>query len=118
VAVEGTARLRCSRCLEDFETGIRTGFTVEFRERVEGPEDEDVQLYSGDYVDLGEQVRQNLILSLPMKPLCKPDCEGLCPQCGKNLNYGRCSCDGGPVDARLAALGEWLKARQGRGSES
>lgn len=73
--------LNCSRCLED----IKTGF------------DRKVQLnYAVDnldpIIDLDADIREEIILSYPVKPLCKDGCKGLCPKCGKNLNEGGCNC--------------------------
>ena len=59
-------------------------------------------------LDLREAIRQNLLLALPMQPLCKETCAGLCPQCGKNLNEGSCNCQP-PIDERLSALADLLK---------
>ena len=55
-------------------------------------------------LDLHEGVRQYILMSEPAKPLCRPDCKGLCPECGNNLNQTTCSCDRTPIDPRLAAL--------------
>ena len=70
--------LCCGRCLEEFSQLINTkgiySYTVELT----------------DVVDITEDVRQEIILAYPMIALCKEDCKGLCPQCGKNLNNGLC----------------------------
>ena len=117
---EGVARLRCSRCLEEFALPVRTEFRVEFREALPGEnieDKEDVVLYSGDYVDMDEELRQHLILALPMKPLCNEACKGLCPGCGANLNESNCSCETRPIDPRLAGLEELQARLKGRGGE-
>ncbi len=67
-----------------------------------------VPIRDTDVVDLGELVRQLLILSVPPRSLCRPDCRGLCPQCGQNLNEGQCQCDQQQVDPRLAPLQKLL----------
>ena len=51
-----------------------------------------VGYYQGDRLDLGEVVREQVLLGLPLKPLCREDCQGLCPRCGKNRNAGPCGC--------------------------
>jgi uncharacterized protein len=51
-----------------------------------------VGYYEGDRLDLGEVVREQVLLGLPLKPLCREDCHGLCPRCGKNRNAGACGC--------------------------
>jgi len=71
----------CSRCLEDFETGFKKN--LEFHYPVDNSE---------WMLDLGPDIRDEIILDYPVKPLCIPDCRGLCPKCGKNLNEGGCSC--------------------------
>ena len=63
--------------------------------------------YRDDKIDLGEVVREQLYLALPMKPLCQEDCKGLCPVCGVNRNRETCTCQQEWVDPRMAALAEW-----------
>jgi uncharacterized protein len=119
VSMKGSASLRCGRCLAKFETPIFSDFRVEYREGLRGEANEgDVASYSGDHIDLDEEIRQNLILSLPMRALCNEACKGLCPSCGADLNQGGCSCDGAPVDFRLAGLREFQARLRGRGGES
>jgi uncharacterized protein len=68
--------------------------------------DDDLGLseYSGDEIDLGQMMREQFYLALPMKPLCRPDCKGLCPVCGKNRNRETCSCESTWVDPRFEVL--------------
>ena len=56
-------------------------------------------------IDLTEAVQEQILLSLPLRPLCREDCKGLCPGCGEDLNKGACGCSGKAVDPRLAVLG-------------
>jgi uncharacterized protein len=67
-------------------------------------EDVDISYYRDDRIDLNELLREQFYLALPMKPLCRDDCKGLCPQCGTNLNTGACSCATQWEDPRLAPL--------------
>jgi uncharacterized protein len=60
--------------------------------------------YEHDEIDLGQLMREQFYLSLPMKPLCRVDCKGLCPSCGTNLNRGSCDCKREWEDPRFAAL--------------
>lgn len=60
--------------------------------------------YDGDAIDLGQMMREQFYLALPMKPLCRPDCQGLCPVCGKNRNRETCSCESTWVDPRFEVL--------------
>jgi uncharacterized protein len=59
-------------------------------------------------LDLTEVVRQALFLAMPMNPICKDDCAGLCPQCGSNLNQEQCQCERDTVDPRLEVLRQLL----------
>ncbi|MGE5484681.1 MAG: YceD family protein [Ignavibacteriales bacterium] len=119
VKAEAVANLRCGRCLESFELPVSTRFRVEFREGTgPAPEDEDVALYSGDYIDLSDEVRQNIIVSLPMKPLCDEACKGLCPWCGVNLNVRQCACEPPVRDERWSVLEKLGTGLKGQGSES
>ena len=63
--------------------------------------------YRDEKIDLGEVVREQLYLALPMKPLCREDCKGLCPVCGVNRNRETCTCQQEWVDPRMAALKDW-----------
>lgn len=86
--VGGTWTLECSRCL------------VEHSETHEEAFEEVYPLDQGT-IDTTEDVRQNLLLTVPGKPLCRTDCRGLCPHCGKNLNEGPCQCKS-PAEQRGA----------------
>lgn len=110
-------QLACSRCLEPLTTPVEINFEEEFFPTIdiqsglpiEAPEDDKAALIDANHVlDLGEMVRQYLLLSLPMHPLCREDCAGLCPHCGHNLNEGPCACPLEPVDSRWATLSELL----------
>ena len=107
-------RLVCSRCLDSTPHIVRRDYRLIFETR-EAPPDvdetelDDVDLDTDDYpsegLDLRPILAEQVLLDLPMKPLCGDDCLGLCAQCGKNLNHERCDCEA-PVDPRLSALGE------------
>ena len=109
---EASARLACSRCLEELET--RVAPTVDLHlipeprgghEEVElGPDDLEVDFYRGDTLDVGRLLQGETHLALPMKPLCQTDCRGLCSVCGGNRNVNRCACEASRVDPRLAPL--------------
>lgn len=103
-------KMTCDRCAEDFETDMEFNILESFKEAenigdTEGEDiNPDITYFTGDSIDLDEWVYTNLILSMPAKHLCRDDCKGLCPNCGKNLNEGACSCDTRPVDPRFSAL--------------
>ena len=69
-----------------------------------GPADLDVATYVDEQIDLEEALRAELLLALPIAPLCRDDCKGLCARCGKDLNEGPCACPPEPKDDRWAAL--------------
>lgn len=118
--VEATVELTCGRCLEPFTLSIPLSLEEQFYPTIDVvtgialPEIENELVFPIDQnhqLDLSEAIRQNLLLALPMQPICKEDCAGLCPQCGKNLNEGPCSCEP-PIDERLSVLGDLLKGMQ------
>jgi uncharacterized protein len=83
------------------------------------PEEEGIFTIGGDHVlDLSEAIRQYAIMALPMAPICRPDCAGLCPECGQNLNQGSCACRAIARDARWEALREWVQRQGGEGQSS
>jgi len=98
--LEALAHLECVRCLESLEVVIRaplqifaerpTGRRGEFAEELE--RDDFMMFHDGRRLDLREQARETLLLEVPMAPRCRPDCLGLCPHCGANLNQGPCGC--------------------------
>jgi uncharacterized protein len=110
-----TARLECSRCLEPVQVELAGKFetlyvpdTGPYASRMGRRDfewgDQRVSFYSGSTIDLTDELRQCLLLELPLKPLCRPDCAGLCPQCGQNLNEGLCECKPDEGDDAWAAL--------------
>ena len=110
--------LSCSRCVEPFPMPVDTAFDLRFLpasdmaredEREVQDEDLDTSYYRDDKIDLNELLREQFYLALPMKPLCREDCKGLCPQCGTNWNTGTCACRTEWEDPRLAALKELMK---------
>jgi uncharacterized protein len=76
-------------------------------------EDLDFSVYEGDAIDLDELVREQILLALPTRQLCRDDCKGLCPACGADLNAQSCECPAAETDPRWAALKE-LKSNDER----
>ena len=96
--LEAELILSCSRCLQKYSSPIK----LDISEDVMKSEMEDEEeLYLDDIIV------DNIILSLPMKPLCSEDCKGICPECGQNLNEGECDCEVETVDPRLSKLKEF-----------
>lgn len=103
----------CSRCLRPLEETLSIDFEEEFQSTVDlrsglplrQPADPDAFLIDSQHIlDLSEAVRQYREASLDMQPLCRPDCRGLCPACGKDLNTGDCDCQRGVYDSRWSGL--------------
>ena len=119
ILMTGTLNTRinavCSRCLGAFDQPLPLKLEEEFLPvvdpstgaRLPCPGEDNVFVIDANLeIDLGEVVRQYILLALPMKPLCREDCAGLCSSCGHNLNLGPCSCspDVAPRFAELAKL--------------
>lgn len=113
--------LLCDRCLAPARTPLAVEFDTSFIPReVEAAKEENVELaaedlilsaYDDDAVDLDELVREQIMLAIPSRRLCKEDCKGLCLKCGTDLNAGHCSCEQGEADPRWSALAD-LKSRE------
>jgi len=103
-----TAELLCScdRCGETFESVKETELDAVIVEDNTGG-DPDLFLLDGDEIDLDEILSTIFVLDMETKFLCKPDCKGLCPTCGKNLNLGPCGCRKS-IDPRFAVLEQLL----------
>ena len=94
----------CDRCGEETITPFERSFKHTAVQSLVG-ENEDDYLEAPDFaLELDAPVTADILLSLPSKHLCKEDCKGLCPKCGKNLNEGDCGCDLREVDPRLEIL--------------
>jgi uncharacterized protein len=118
--VQAQVELQCGRCLEPFVTTIEAPLDELFKQTIDvvsgapvptepgESEDEAFPIDQNHILDLTEPVRQALLVSLPMRPLCKDDCRGLCPTCGTNWNVATCDCPTEEVDPRFAALSELL----------
>ena len=120
--LSGVEHERCSRCLRDIEVPIHVEFEEEFSSTVDArtgaplpaPEDADAFGIDGQQqLALGEAVRQWWTATVPMQPLCRPDCAGLCSRCGKDLNDGPCLC-APEGDERWAVLGQLANKLEGK----
>lgn len=99
----------CDRCAAPFHRDIDFPIDVVLVSELASEDNEDEWVFplAGDSADLDDIVRTVFVLNLDSKLLCKDDCKGLCPGCGKNLNDGVCTCEREP-DPRLAALRQFL----------
>ena len=103
----------CARCLEAVPYDVNRPFELLYRpqsvnigpeEREMQDKDAEVAFYEGDGVELADLTREQVLLALPIKTVCREACKGLCPQCGKNFNYGECHCEPVAGDPRWDAL--------------
>ena len=109
--VKTSGRFTCDRCLEDFDTDLELDYRMTYvyeMNDAEGLDQDEVTVIhaSTNVIDIADDVRDYILLTVPMKLLCKDDCAGLCRKCGKNLNHGPCSCPADDVDPR------WEKLKQ------
>jgi uncharacterized protein len=79
--IDACLRTSCSRCLNEFDISLKKNLKLNY------PADKLEPI-----IDLDTDIREEIILDYPLKPLCKPNCKGLCLKCGINLNEGRCNC--------------------------
>jgi uncharacterized protein len=110
--------MNCSRCLEPFALPLQLNLEEEFRPLIDivtgarlpqTQDDEPATLIDEHHIlDLSEVVRQDILLAIPVSPVCRSKCAGLCLTCGKNLNDGPCDCKPDKIDPRLAALKQLL----------
>lgn len=108
-----TVEFQCSRCLKTFSRDMDVNVNVVYHpvEELKGEEkyeikgDElDTGFYRGDELDIQDLVTEQILLNVPMKPLCSESCRGICPKCGADLNLNTCTCEMKEIDPRLAVL--------------
>ncbi len=114
--------LTCSRCLKSFDRKIHKGFELDFLpDPVMETEEEEVALtytdldvgfYRDDGLDVRAVISEQIVLEIPMQPICREACKGLCDQCGADLNEGDCNCQDQTIDPRFESLLD-LKKRLG-----
>lgn len=126
VKVKTEVIVECARCLETFDEAVSGEFSLVVRKLRKGeilrsPSDEseesdenDILVIDNDTneVEIGEYIHDALLLELPLKPVCREDCLGLCSVCGANLNEGDCGCKKGPSDGRWNVLSELLDKKE------
>ena len=108
---ESNVGVSCSRCLAESAVPIRLSFVEEYIPAIDVTTGLPVKIPAGSFsidknhiLDLSEALQQYALLEIPMKSLCKPDCKGLCPKCGENLNTNSCKCSSKATDPRWSTL--------------
>lgn len=113
--INANAEVECTRCLTPIEENLKIPFRAVFiapehyteeKETEVNAEDLDVSIIENDEINLTELVREQILLNLPEKVLCREDCRGLCPICGINKNTQSCNCEESQTDPRWAKLKE------------
>jgi uncharacterized protein len=111
--VETRAQLECDRCLKPLELPVSADFALDYitgavyesgSTAALSEEELSVSVFDGESIDLDEIVKEQVLLAVPARTLCREDCKGFCPDCGIDLNTGQCNCAADEVDPRWAAL--------------
>jgi len=111
--LETQVEIECDRCLKPLESVINNDFGLEYITDSEykasnivelSEEDLAVSVFDGEAIDVDELVKEQLLLSLPSRSLCREDCKGICPVCGADKNSSNCNCESSEGDPRWAAL--------------
>jgi uncharacterized protein len=111
--VETRAQVECDRCLKPVELPVNVDFTLEYisdsdYESIETAElteaEMSVSVFDGAAIDVDEIVKEQILLAVPTRMLCREDCKGICPECGMDRNTGECNCVTNDTDPRWAAL--------------
>lgn len=116
VQFSGAFSLDCARCLEPFEWPVEVDFQEEFLPSISlatgaplpTSEDDALRIDERHVLDLKEIARQYLTIAIPIQPVCRPDCAGICPGCGADLNTTPCRCETGVVSDQFSALAALL----------
>ena len=112
--ITARAQVECDRCLQSVDLPVETSFDVsyvpaaDYTSEAEAAElqEEDLSLsvFDGETIDVDDLVREQVLLALPTRALCREECKGLCPVCGADKNNDSCACESKEVDPRWAAL--------------
>jgi uncharacterized protein len=110
--LRGALETPCARCLEPARISLDVPLTVTFVDKAaetggDTDDEDDVVFFDGDEIDLGTELRDEILLAMPINPLCQDGCLGLCPVCGGNRNSAPCDCEERQrgVTSKLSALG-------------
>jgi len=115
--VNSRVRLPCGRCLNEYETSLKSRFDLTFAHRISGAEEieepQEIEIsadeagmiyFEGEAINLQDGIQEQVIMAFPIRSLCRESCKGLCAGCGSDLNEGDCGCDRQPPDGKFSAL--------------
>lgn len=108
-AFEAVTELQCVRCLEIYKQKVTAQFTELYAFTLDTVTESGLLVPESGIIDLTEIIREEMILSIPISPLCSPDCKGLCPVCGGNLNKVKCDHKIETIDPRMSVLKDLLE---------
>jgi uncharacterized protein len=121
--IDTAVELRCDRCANPIPFPVKLDFKAELVAAAPGEvgaeatelqaEDLDRSFFDGEFVEVDDLVREQILLALPARQLCRDECKGLCPTCGIDLNAQPCDCAHGETDPRWSALAEIKKEVNG-----
>jgi uncharacterized protein len=114
--------LTCGRCLASYPAAIDSTFRIIFRKETapNATVEDETELcdddlisssYCGDEIDLAHEIEEQVVMDIPLKPLCDEGCKGLCPTCGTDLNTGSCCCSREPINLKFSALKDFKVSR-------
>ena len=118
--LDGCVQVSCDRCLKPIQIPLISDFSLEYitgsdyEESYTAELTEDamsVSVFDGETIDLDEIVKEQLLLAVPTRSLCKIECLGICPQCGNDRNTGNCGCEQKDVDPRWSALKDLMNGK-------
>jgi uncharacterized protein len=102
----------CVRCLEEFEQPLSINFTELYAFSARSVSESGLILPESGMIDLAPLVREYMLLEIPINPLCRPDCKGICPICGETLNENPHEHEEDTIDPRMAKLQELLNKKK------
>ena len=111
--IDARAQVDCDRCLQPVEAPVSADFALEYITGLEYESSDvaelteaelSVSVFDGEAIDVDEIVKEQILLAVPTRVLCRADCKGICPECGIDKNTGECQCVTDDIDPRWAAL--------------
>jgi uncharacterized protein len=107
-------KVNCSRCLKEFVNSLETEVIEQYLPGSVAEEEDDLVFrYSGDVIDLKDCISEQVLLALPMNFICTPECRGLCPECGIDLNHDQCKCSTEQINPQFEKLRNLLSTEGG-----